>query len=160
MLPLSPPPPPLPQVHWFSIGNSVLVVLVMATIVATIMIRTVHRDLAKYEALVSDGGSVDIKDEAGWKLVSGDVFRSPAASKMLAVQVGVGVEGHRLKGGRRGKAAYMGLWQRRLPKGGRRGGGQGRGNGICHTPELQPLSGALQVCFQSKTPALQVGGMG
>ncbi|MEW5298849.1 MAG: hypothetical protein WDW38_000420 [Sanguina aurantia] len=80
------------KVHWFSIGNSVLVVLVMATIVATIMIRTVHRDLAKYEALVSDGGGVDVKDEAGWKLVSGDVFRSPAASKMLAVQVGSGVQ--------------------------------------------------------------------
>lgn len=27
------------------------------------------------------------KDEAGWKLVTGDVFRSPSGSKTLAVQV-------------------------------------------------------------------------
>ena len=40
------------QVHWFSIMNSLLVVLVMATIVAMILFRTVRRDLAKYEQLV------------------------------------------------------------------------------------------------------------
>lgn len=80
--------PALPlQVHWFSIVNSLLVVLVMATIVAMILIRTVRRDLAKYEQLMVDGNSMDMKDEAGWKLVTGDVFRSPNNSRSLAVQV-------------------------------------------------------------------------
>ena len=37
------------NVHWFSILNSTLVVLVMATLVAMILIRTVRRDLARYE---------------------------------------------------------------------------------------------------------------
>jgi hypothetical protein len=35
------------QVHWFSIMNSLLVVLVMAGVVALILVRTVRRDLAK-----------------------------------------------------------------------------------------------------------------
>jgi transmembrane 9 superfamily protein 2/4 len=67
--------------------NSVIVVLIMATIVALILIRTVRRDLAKYEQLVVDTNSLDMKDEAGWKLVSGDAFRTPANSRWLAVQV-------------------------------------------------------------------------
>lgn len=37
------------KVHWFSIMNSCLVVLVMASLVALILIRTVRRDLARYE---------------------------------------------------------------------------------------------------------------
>lgn len=78
------------KVHWFSIFNSILIVLVMATLVAMILIRTVRRDLARYEELVVDGG--DLADEAGWKLVAGDVFRAPADSKKLCVHFGSGVQ--------------------------------------------------------------------
>lgn len=42
------------RVHWFSIVNSLLVVLVMAALVATILIRTVRRDLARYEQVKRD----------------------------------------------------------------------------------------------------------
>jgi hypothetical protein len=92
-------PPPLPltnpspyrahlqQVHWFSIVNSTLVILVMAVICALILIRTIRRDLSHYEQLVVDTNNLDMKDEAGWKLVAGDVFRAPADSRGLAVQV-------------------------------------------------------------------------
>jgi transmembrane 9 superfamily protein 2/4 len=66
-------------------------VLVMASLVATILIRTVRRDLAKYEQLMVDG-SVDMKDEAGWKLLTGDVFRAPTAPKALCVYVGTGTQ--------------------------------------------------------------------
>ncbi|KAF5836931.1 Endomembrane protein 70-domain-containing protein [Dunaliella salina] len=38
------------------------------------------------------GNSLDLKDEAGWKLVTGDVFRTPQKSRSLAVQVGSGVQ--------------------------------------------------------------------
>lgn len=81
------------RVHWFSIVNSLLVVLVMASIVALILIRTVRRDLAKYEQLVLEGGNAaDLKDEAGWKLLTGDAFRAPGHNRSLAVQVGSGVQ--------------------------------------------------------------------
>ncbi len=90
------------RVHWFSIVNSLLVVLVMASIVALILIRTVRRDLAKYEQLVMDGAnSADLKDEAGWKLLTGDVFRAPANSKSLAVQVRARAQARREPGATR-----------------------------------------------------------
>ena len=77
------------KVHWFSILNSLLIVLVMASLVAMILIRTIRRDLAKYEQLMVDS-SADMKDEAGWKLLTGDVFRSPNKAKSLAVHVSCG----------------------------------------------------------------------
>ena len=45
------------RVHWFSILNSLMVVLVMSSIVAMIMLRTIRRDLARYEGLLGDTGS-------------------------------------------------------------------------------------------------------
>lgn len=74
--------------------NSVLVVIVMAVVCAMILIRTIRRDLAHYEELIMDGGptSADLKEEAGWKLVSGDVFRAPSNTSGLAVRVGSGLQ--------------------------------------------------------------------
>lgn len=48
--------PLLVQVHWFSILNSLMVVVVMSCIVAMIMMRTIRRDLQRYEQLLVDGG--------------------------------------------------------------------------------------------------------
>ena len=76
---------PSGSVHWFSILNSLLVVLVMSVIVAVILMRTVRRDLAKYEELLIEGGESS-KEEGGWKLLSGDVFRPPSHMPDLAVQ--------------------------------------------------------------------------
>jgi len=81
------------RVHWFSIINSMLVVLVMAIVCAMILIRTVRRDLSQYEELIMESGAPsEIKEEAGWKLVSGDVFRTPQSPIALAVRVGSGVQ--------------------------------------------------------------------
>ncbi len=44
------------RVHWFSILNSLMVVLVMSSIVAMIMMRTIRRDLQRYEGLLGDPG--------------------------------------------------------------------------------------------------------
>ena len=45
------------QVHWFSILNSCMVVIVMSCIVAMIMMRTIRKDLAQYESLIVDPGA-------------------------------------------------------------------------------------------------------
>ena len=45
------------RVHWFSILNSLMVVLVMSSIVAMIMLRTIRRDLARYEGILGDSGT-------------------------------------------------------------------------------------------------------
>lgn len=39
-----------------------------------------------------DSSGPDMKDESGWKLVAGDVFRAPAYSPALCVHVGSGVQ--------------------------------------------------------------------
>lgn len=81
------------RVHWFSIVNSMLVVLVMAIVCAMIFIRTVRRELSQYEELIMESGEPsEIKEESGWKLVSGDVFRTPQSPVALAVRVGSGTQ--------------------------------------------------------------------
>merc|ERR1712194_528388 len=56
--------------------------------VAVILLRTLHRDIAKY----NDMSAEDTAEETGWKLVHGDVFRKPRHSKALAVSVGSGIQ--------------------------------------------------------------------
>jgi len=76
------------QIHWFSIINSLMIVLFLSGMVAMILLRTLHRDIAKYNDMDAD----DAAEETGWKLVHGDVFRKPPHSKALAVCVGSGMQ--------------------------------------------------------------------
>ncbi|CAD7705196.1 unnamed protein product [Ostreobium quekettii] len=77
------------QIHWFSIINSLMIVIFLSGMVAMIMLRTLHRDIAKYNQLET---VEEAQEESGWKLVHGDVFRPPGNSSWLAVHVGVGVQ--------------------------------------------------------------------
>ncbi|KAF8062046.1 TMN7 [Scenedesmus sp. PABB004] len=77
------------QIHWFSIVNSVMIVLFLSGMVAMIMVRTLWRDIAKYNAL---DAQEEAAEESGWKLVHGDVLRPPANGSLLATYVGVGVQ--------------------------------------------------------------------
>lgn len=59
------------RVHWFSILNSLMVVLVMSSIVAMIMMRTIRRDLQRYEGLLGDAGLYSISvASCPWHLFS------------------------------------------------------------------------------------------
>ena len=55
------------QVHWFSIVNSVMIVLFLSGMVAMIMLRTLHRDIAAYNEMQTAEEAIE---ESGWKLVS------------------------------------------------------------------------------------------
>lgn len=70
------------QIHWFSIVNSLLIVLFLSGAVAMIMIRTLYKDIASYNQLESKD---EAQEETGWKLVHGDVFRPPVNSGLLCV---------------------------------------------------------------------------
>lgn len=76
------------QIHWFSIVNSLMIVLFLSGMVAMIMMRTLHRDISKYNQLDAE----DLQEETGWKLVHGDVFRPPTYAGLLCVYVGTGVQ--------------------------------------------------------------------
>lgn len=77
------------QIHWFSILNSLMIMLFLSGMVAMILLRTLHRDITKYNELAT---AEEASEETGWKLVHGDVFRKPKHSKMLAVIVGSGCQ--------------------------------------------------------------------
>ncbi|CBZ51214.1 hypothetical protein NCLIV_042810 [Neospora caninum Liverpool] len=78
-----------PIIHWFSIVNSLVVVLLLTGIVAMILLRVLYRDIAKYNELLVDEEEAE---ETGWKLLHGDVFRKPAHSTVLAALAGSGVQ--------------------------------------------------------------------
>jgi transmembrane 9 superfamily member 2/4 len=76
-------------IHWFSIVNSLMIVLFLTGMVAMIMLRTLHRDIAKYNQLET---AEEAQEETGWKLVHGDVFRAPQHANWLATFVGTGTQ--------------------------------------------------------------------
>ncbi|KAH0888032.1 hypothetical protein HID58_050461 [Brassica napus] len=77
------------QIHWFSIVNSLMIVLFLSGMVAMIMLRTLYRDISRYNELETQE---EAQEETGWKLVHGDVFRIPTNSDLLCVYVGTGVQ--------------------------------------------------------------------
>jgi len=77
-----------PQIHWFSIMNSFLIVLFLTGMVAMIIMRTLHADLRRYNRLDPN----DEEEETGWKLVHGDVFRPPNRPMLLSILVGSGIQ--------------------------------------------------------------------
>ncbi|CAN1196694.1 Transmembrane 9 superfamily member 12 [Linum perenne] len=80
------------RVHWFSILNSLMVIFFLAGIVFVIFLRTVRRDLTRYDELDKEA-QVQMNEElSGWKLVVGDVFREPEHSKLLCLMIGDGVQ--------------------------------------------------------------------
>lgn len=77
------------QIHWFSIINSLMIVLFLTGMVAMIMMRTLHADFRRYREMETQE---EAQEETGWKLVHGDVFRPPALRMLLSVLVGSGVQ--------------------------------------------------------------------
>lgn len=77
------------QIHWFSIINSLVVVFFLSGILTMIMIRTLRRDIARYN---TDENFEDTLEETGWKLVHGDVFRPPRNSRLFSAIIGSGIQ--------------------------------------------------------------------
>ncbi|EME81057.1 uncharacterized protein MYCFIDRAFT_204169 [Pseudocercospora fijiensis CIRAD86] len=89
-----------PKIHWFSLINSAVIVMFLIGMVSTILVRTLRKDIARYNRLDQlglddfNGNSVvdDIQEDSGWKLVHGDVFRPPKHSLALSILVGNGAQ--------------------------------------------------------------------
>ncbi|CAH9086801.1 unnamed protein product [Cuscuta europaea] len=80
------------KVHWFSILNSIMVITFLAGIVLIIFLRTIRRDLARYEELDKEAQAQMNEELSGWKLVVGDVFRAPGNPELLCIVVGDGCQ--------------------------------------------------------------------
>lgn len=78
------------NIHWFSIINSVVVVLFLTGIITTIIIRTLRRDIARYNNM--EDSAEEALEESGWKLLHGDVFRPPRYPRLFASLIGSGIQ--------------------------------------------------------------------
>jgi transmembrane 9 superfamily protein 2/4 len=78
-----------PKIQWFSLINFSLIVVCLSLIIAHILIRALNADIARYNEVSLDD---ELQDESGWKLVHGDVFRSPRFLLLLSVLVGSGIQ--------------------------------------------------------------------
>eukprot|EP00992_Anisonema_acinus_P014398 TRINITY_DN9263_c0_g1_i2.p1 TRINITY_DN9263_c0_g1~~TRINITY_DN9263_c0_g1_i2.p1 ORF type:complete len:634 (+),score=110.57 TRINITY_DN9263_c0_g1_i2:46-1947(+) len=77
------------KIHWFSIVNSVLIVLFLSGMVAMILLRALHKDFNRYN---DPDNEDEAQEETGWKLVHADVFRTPVNHELLAVYIGTGCQ--------------------------------------------------------------------
>lgn len=78
------------DIHSFAIINSLMIVLFLTGAIATIMIRTLRKDIAGYNEMQT---LEEAQEETGWKLVHGDVFRPPSTHPMIfSVMVGTGAQ--------------------------------------------------------------------
>lgn len=78
------------DIHYFAIVNSLMVVLFLTGAIATIMIRTLRKDISGYNEMQT---LEEAQEETGWKLVHGAVFRSPNNHPMLlSVLVSTGAQ--------------------------------------------------------------------
>ncbi|KAI3448330.1 hypothetical protein Pfo_004995 [Paulownia fortunei] len=82
------------QIHWFSIFNSFMMVMFLTGLVSMILMRTLRNDYAKYAREDDDLETLerDVSEESGWKLVHGDVFRTPLSLVLLSALVGTGAQ--------------------------------------------------------------------
>ncbi|CAG8625925.1 5365_t:CDS:2 [Ambispora gerdemannii] len=68
-----------PKIHWFSLVNSIVIVLFLTGMVAMILLRALHKDISRYNQIDA-------------QLVHGDVFRPPTNTMLLAVLLGSGAQ--------------------------------------------------------------------
>ncbi|XP_047330739.1 transmembrane 9 superfamily member 3-like [Impatiens glandulifera] len=77
------------EIHWFSIVNSCVTVLLLTGFLATILMRVLKNDFIKY---AHDEESPDEQEETGWKYTHGDVFRFPKYKSLFAAANGSGTQ--------------------------------------------------------------------
>lgn len=90
-----------PNIHWFSLINSAVVVVFLTMTVASVLFRALRKDIARYNRLDqislddlsgTDGLEDGVQEDSGWKLVHGDVFRTPSRPLLLSVLLGNGAQ--------------------------------------------------------------------
>ncbi|KAL8968935.1 MAG: hypothetical protein Q9183_002240 [Haloplaca sp. 2 TL-2023] len=91
-----------PKIQWVSLINSAIIVIFLCGMVGAILARALKKDIARYNRLDSfnlddlsgSGGEAEdgIQEDSGWKLVHGDVFRTPKNPLLLSVFLGNGTQ--------------------------------------------------------------------
>lgn len=77
------------QIHWLSIVNSFVLVLLLVSFLVVIMMRILKNDFSRYMEIDEEDMN---EEETGWKLIHGDVFRFPRHSSVFCAALGAGVQ--------------------------------------------------------------------
>lgn len=75
------------EIHWLSIINSFVLVLLLTAFLTIILMRVLKNDITRYMDVEEDEMG---EEETGWKLIHGDVFRFPNYTNVFAALVGAG----------------------------------------------------------------------
>ncbi|OWM73657.1 transmembrane 9 superfamily member 5 [Punica granatum] len=75
------------QIHWFSLLNSLVVLVLLMGLFALLFMRRLNNDLR-----MCSGGDEEEDKEAGWKYIRGDVFRLPSNLSLLCATLGSGMQ--------------------------------------------------------------------
>ncbi|KAG8816109.1 hypothetical protein FRC17_000460, partial [Serendipita sp. 399] len=78
-----------PKIHTFSLINSLVMVIFLCGLVSSLLLKSVKGDISRYNAIDLDE---DVQEDYGWKLVHGEVFRTPKSPILLSVLVGNGTQ--------------------------------------------------------------------
>ncbi|KAI1875130.1 hypothetical protein JX265_003816 [Neoarthrinium moseri] len=90
-----------PKIHWFSLVNSAVIVVFLVVTVASVLFRALRKDITRYNRLdqinlddLSGTSALEdgVQEDSGWKLVHGDVFRTPSHPLLLSVFLGSGAQ--------------------------------------------------------------------
>ncbi|PHH64397.1 hypothetical protein CDD81_4618 [Ophiocordyceps australis] len=90
-----------PKIHWFWLIDTAIIVVILVLTVMSVLVRTLKKDIARYNRLdqinLEDLGGTSaledgVQEDSGWKLVHGDVFRTPPYPLLLSVLLGNGAQ--------------------------------------------------------------------
>ncbi|BDA41200.1 Transmembrane 9 superfamily member 3 [Coccomyxa sp. Obi] len=77
------------EIHWFSIINSCVTVLLLTGFLATILMRVLKNDFIKY---TRDDDALEDLEESGWKNIHSEVFRFPPNKNLFCALIGSGYQ--------------------------------------------------------------------
>ncbi|KAH7561235.1 hypothetical protein ACOSQ2_016349 [Xanthoceras sorbifolium] len=73
------------QIHWFSVINSIVIIVLLMGLLILLFMRRLMNDLRKCSI-----GDEEEDKEVGWKFLHGDVFRCPQKMTLFSAVLGVG----------------------------------------------------------------------
>jgi hypothetical protein len=81
------------EIHWLSILNSLVLVLLLTAFLSVILLRILKKDFAELGAYMDDDEEQSLaEDDKGWKLLHGDVFRFPKHKMLFSACQGAGAQ--------------------------------------------------------------------
>lgn len=79
------------EIHWLSIINSFVLVVLLMVFLTIILMRVLKNDFTRYMNIDEDDEYV-LDEEGGWKLLHGDVFRFPSNKMLFTALLGAGTQ--------------------------------------------------------------------